>query len=105
MREDEAAICDAVEKGPESLLGDRGYQAWAGGINSISSLFGLDAKTVRRGVTELELPDDPAQSYLQKEEVDAHPDRNAQIENIARLTAGYLARGEPVLSIDQRKRN
>jgi hypothetical protein len=33
-----------------------------------------------------------------------HPDRNAQFENIARLKAGYLARGEPVLSIDTKKK-
>jgi hypothetical protein len=34
----------------------------SGGIDAISSLFGLDAKTVRKGLTELELPDDPAAS-------------------------------------------
>ena len=34
----------------------------------------------------------------------AHPDRNAQFENIARLKAAYLARGEPVLSIDTKKK-
>ena len=36
--------------------------------------------------------------------MDAHPDRNAQFENIARLKAGYLARGEPVISIDTKKK-
>ena len=34
----------------------------------------------------------------------AHPDRNAQFENIARLKADYLARGEPVISIDTKKK-
>jgi len=34
----------------------------------------------------------------------AHPDRNAQFENIAKLKAAYLARGEPVLSIDTKKK-
>ena len=42
-----------------------------GGINSISSLFGLDAKTVRRGLTGLELPADPAQSRVRKKALDA----------------------------------
>ena len=41
------------------------------GISAISSLFGLDAKTVRRGLTELELADDPAQSRIRKKAVDA----------------------------------
>jgi hypothetical protein len=39
-----------------------------------------------------------------KKSMGAHPDRNAQFENIARLKAGYLARGEPVLSIDTKKK-
>ena len=43
----------------------------SGGIDSISSLFGMDAKTVRRGLTELELPDDPAQRRVRKKAVDA----------------------------------
>ena len=44
----------------------------AGGINAISSLFGLDAKTVRRGLMELALPADPAQSRVRKKAVDAN---------------------------------
>ena len=44
----------------------------SGGISAISSLFGLDAKTVRRGLTELELADDPAQSRVRKKAVDAN---------------------------------
>lgn len=38
-----------------------------------------------------------------KKSMGAHPDRNAQFENISRLKAGYLARGEPVISIDTKK--
>ena len=34
----------------------------------------------------------------------AHPDRNAQFENIGQIKAAYLARGEPVLSIDTKKK-
>ena len=43
----------------------------SGGISAISSLFGLDAKTVRRGLTELALPVDPAQERVRKKAVDA----------------------------------
>jgi len=43
----------------------------SGGISAISSLFGLDAKTVRRGLTELALLDDPAQGRVRKKAVDA----------------------------------
>lgn len=43
----------------------------SGGISAISSLFGLDAKTVRRGLTELALPNDPAQGRVRKKAVDA----------------------------------
>ena len=39
-----------------------------------------------------------------KKSMGVHPDRNAQFENISRLKAGYLARGEPVLSIDTKKK-
>ena len=43
----------------------------SGGISAISSLFGVDAKTVRRGLTELALPVDPVQSRVRKKVVDA----------------------------------
>jgi hypothetical protein len=43
----------------------------SGGISAISSLFGLDAKTVRRGLAELELADNPVQSRVRKKAVDA----------------------------------
>ena len=33
-----------------------------------------------------------------------HPDRNAQFENIARLRREYLDRGDPVISIDTKKK-
>ena len=39
-----------------------------------------------------------------KKSMGAHPDRNAQFENIAKLKARYLAAGEPVLSIDTKKK-
>jgi hypothetical protein len=39
-----------------------------------------------------------------KKTMGAHPDRNAQFENIARLKAEYLAAGNPVISIDTKKK-
>jgi hypothetical protein len=39
-----------------------------------------------------------------KKSMGAHPDRNAQFENIARLKADYLASGEPVISMDTKKK-
>lgn len=39
-----------------------------------------------------------------KKSMGAHPDRNAQFENIARLKADYLASGDPVISIDSKKK-
>ena len=34
----------------------------------------------------------------------SHPDRNAQFEHINKLTAEYVAKGEPVISIDAKKK-
>ena len=39
-----------------------------------------------------------------KKSMGAHPDRNAQFENIARLKAEYSAAGDPVISIDTKKK-
>ena len=41
-----------------------------GGIEYVSGLFGIDAKTVRRGLMELELQEDPAASRTRKKGVD-----------------------------------
>ena len=41
------------------------------GISAIAGLFGLDVKTVRRGLTELALPDDLAPGRVRKKAVDA----------------------------------
>lgn len=42
-----------------------------------------------------------AMKYLQMGD---HPDRNAQFENIARIKQEYLSAGDPILSIDTKKR-
>ena len=39
-----------------------------------------------------------------KKTLGAHPDRDAQFQNIARIKAEYLAAGDPVLSIDTEKK-
>ena len=41
------------------------------GVEYVSALFGIDAKTVRRGLTELEMNEDPAASRTRKKGVDA----------------------------------
>jgi hypothetical protein len=42
-----------------------------GGIAYISNLFTIDAKTIQKGLTELELAEDPAQSRVRKKALDA----------------------------------
>jgi hypothetical protein len=37
-----------------------------GGINYISTLFDIDPKTIRRGLQELDLTDDPASDRVRK---------------------------------------
>jgi hypothetical protein len=39
-----------------------------------------------------------------KKSMGAHPDRDAQFQNIAKLKAEYLAAGDPVISIDTKKK-
>lgn len=39
-----------------------------------------------------------------KKSLGTHPDRDAQFQNIARIKAGYLMAGDPVLSIDTKKK-
>lgn len=39
-----------------------------------------------------------------KKSLGAHPERNAQFENIAKLKAAYLGTGDPVISIDSKKK-
>ncbi len=39
-----------------------------------------------------------------KKSLGAHPDRNAQFQNIAQYKADYLAKGWPVISIDTKKK-
>jgi hypothetical protein len=42
-----------------------------GGLEHISALFAIDAKTVRQGLSELDLEEDPAVSRVRKKGADA----------------------------------
>ena len=42
-----------------------------GGIAYLSNLFAINAKTIQKGLTELELAEDPAQSRVRKKALDA----------------------------------
>lgn len=44
-----------------------------GGVNYISGLFGIDPKTIRRGLTELESLEDGAAGGIRKKGADATP--------------------------------
>jgi hypothetical protein len=54
------------EKDRRRYAGIEAAKLGQGGIDYVSGLFEMDPKTVRRGLTELELPDDPAQSRVRK---------------------------------------
>ncbi|HET6246282.1 MAG TPA: hypothetical protein VFE47_01185 [Tepidisphaeraceae bacterium] len=42
-----------------------------GGVEYIARLFACDPKTIRQGLEDLEVPDDPAASRVRKKGVDA----------------------------------
>jgi hypothetical protein len=54
------------EKDRRRYAGIEAAKLGHGGIDYVSGLFEMDPKTVRRGLMELELPDDPAQSRVRK---------------------------------------
>jgi hypothetical protein len=54
------------EKDRRRYAGIEAAKLGHGGIDYVSGLFDMDPKTVRRGLTELELPDDLAQSRVRK---------------------------------------
>lgn len=171
------------EKDKRRYAGIEATKLGQGGIEYVSGLFGIDPKTVRRGLKELELPEDPVPDRIRKsgggrqsasrknpdleanflkllaeftagdpmregvlwtnlsrceisrrlaemgspasrptvrkllkkhglgqrkarkkKTLGAHPDRDAQFNNIAKLKAEYLAIGDPVISIDTKKK-
>jgi hypothetical protein len=54
------------EKDRRRYAGIEAAKLGHGGIDYISELFDMDPKTVRRGLTELELTEDPAPSRIRK---------------------------------------
>jgi hypothetical protein len=54
------------EKDRRRYAGIEAAKLGHGGIDCISGLFDMDPKTVRRGLTELELTEDPAPSRIRK---------------------------------------
>jgi len=60
-----------------------------------------DRRTIRRLLRGLGLG---RRTARKKKTMGHHPDRNAQFENIARLRREYAASGDPILSIDTKKK-
>jgi len=58
-------------------------------------------RTIRRLLRQLNLG---RRTARKKKTMGHHPDRNAQFENIARLRQEYLDAGDPVISIDTKKK-
>jgi hypothetical protein len=58
-------------------------------------------RTIRRLLRQLKLGQRTARK---KKTMGHHPDRNAQFENLARLRREYLNAGDPVISIDTKKK-
>ena len=58
-------------------------------------------RTIRRLLRRLKLG---RRSARKKKSMGQHPDRNAQFENIARLRQEYLDAGDPLISIDTKKK-
>jgi hypothetical protein len=54
------------EKDRRRYAGIEAVKLGHGGIDYVSGLFNMDPKTVRRGLTELELTEDPAPSRIRK---------------------------------------
>jgi hypothetical protein len=59
------------EKDRRRYAGIEAAKLGHGGIDYISGLFDMDPKTVRRGLTELELTEDPAPSRIRKKKCGA----------------------------------
>lgn len=68
-------------------LGELGTPASRHTVRKLMKKHGLGQRKVRK-----------------KKTMGAHPDRDAQFQNIAQIKAGYLAEGDPVISIDTKKK-
>lgn len=68
-------------------LAEMGTPANRSTVRKLMKIHGLGQRKVRK-----------------KKSLGAHPDRNAQFQNIAKLKAKYLAKGDPVISLDSKKK-
>ena len=58
------------EKDKRSYAAIESAKLGRGGIEYVSGLFGIDPKTVRRGLSELEMDEDPLPSRVRKKGAD-----------------------------------
>jgi len=99
---------------------ERARRAWAaaealspgyGGLSLVHRATGIAISTIRRGTQECD-EDGPEprdlgfslQANRKVREGGTHPDRNLQFEHINRQVKGRLRRGEPVISVDTKKK-
>jgi hypothetical protein len=54
------------EKDKRSYAAIESAKLGRGGIDYVSGLFGIDPKTIRRGLSELDAPEDPAPDRIRK---------------------------------------
>ena len=118
---DEAGIRQRWEQ-VGSKLDERGRRLWAasavqaaghGALKVVSRITGLAHSTINRGEDDLDegpLPDGRVRRKgsggrpLTETEGSRHPDRNAQFEHINAKGVAAQAKGEPVISVDTKKK-
>ena len=94
------------EKDRRRYAGIEAAKLGHGGIEYISGLFGIDPKTVRRGLMELEQTDDTAPSRIRKKAGgrNAAIERRPQLEDHFRHMLAEFTAGDPVISIDSKRK-
>ena len=111
-------------------LGKTAISLGRGGLTKVARLSGASVNTVRKGIAEVKEPpsgiekmqirrtgggrksaskkypniEQAIEEIIDGKTYGAHPDRNAQFEYINRTAKEYLSEGEPVLSIDCKKK-
>ena len=86
------------EKDRRRYAGIEAAKLGHGGIEYVTGLFDMDPKTVRRGLEELEVNEDPAPSRIRKKSAgrkNAMVDKPTLEENFLRLLAEFTA-GDPM---------
>src|SRR5207237_827197 len=78
------------------VLGSAARRLGRGGIKKVAAAVGADQETVSRGVKEL--------ADAKVVEGRQHPDRDAQFEYVNATAVAFLGAGDPVVSVDTKKR-